>query len=116
ARVVKLARQEFTFLSDSAAKVEIALGDARLTLERESPQQLDVLAVDAFSSDAIPVHLITREALGVYLRHLKPDGIVVFHVSNRFLDLAPVVAGLAKDLGAHAVKILDRPDEDDQMK
>ena len=61
-----------------------------------------MLAVDAFSSDAIPVHLITREALGVYLRHVKPDGIVAFHVSNRFLDLIPVVARLAQEHGAHA--------------
>ena len=74
----------------------MALGDARLTLEREPPQGFDVLAVDAFSSDAIPVHLITREALGVYLKHVKPDGIVAFHVSNRFLDLIPVVARLAQ--------------------
>ena len=84
---------------DSAAKIELALGDARLSLEREPPQGFDVLAVDAFSSDAIPVHLITREALGIYLRHMKPDGIVAFHVSNRFLDLIPVVARLAQGAG-----------------
>lgn len=115
-RVSEVARREFSYLSDSAATVEIVIGDARLQLEREAPQHLDVLAVDAFSSDAIPVHLITREALAIYLRHLKPDGLVVFHVSNRFLDLAPVVAGIAKDLGVHTVNILDRPEEDDQTK
>ena len=68
-----------------------------------------MLAVDAFSSDAIPVHLITREALQLYLRHLKPDGIVAFHVSNRFLDLIPVVARLAKELNVHAVLVSTIP-------
>jgi spermidine synthase len=115
-RVMSIAQSEFTYLGDSAAKIELALGDARLTLEREAPQGFDVLAVDAFSSDAIPVHLITREALGTYLRHVKPDGIVAFHVSNRFLDLIPVVARLAKEHGAHAVLVRDDPDEDENHK
>ena len=115
-RVMSIAQSEFTYLGDSAAKIELALGDARLTLEREPPQGFDVLAVDAFSSDAIPVHLITREALGTYLRHVKPDGIVAFHVSNRFLDLIPVVARLAKEHGAHAVLVRDDPDEDEDHK
>ena len=92
------------------------LGDARLALEREAPRSFDVLAVDAFSSDAIPVHLITREALGVYLRHVKPDGIVAFHVSNRFLDLIPVVARLAKEHGAHAMLVRDDPDEEEDYR
>ena len=94
------------------------LGDARLALEREAPQDFDVLAVDAFSGDAIPVHLVTREALAVYLRNVKPDGIVAFHVSNRFLRLEPVVAGLARALGAHAVAVHDFPpdgEEDDGL-
>ncbi len=111
--VVEIARREFTFLSDSAARVEIALGDARLSLEREPPQGFDVLAVDAFSSDAIPVHLITREALATYLRHMKPDGIVAFHVSNRFLDLVPVVARISSEQGAQAMLVEDDPEEDD---
>ena len=114
ANVIHIARSEFTFLGDSGARIETALGDARLTLEREPPQGFDVLAVDAFSSDAIPVHLITREALQTYLRHIKPDGIVAFHVSNRFLDLIPVVARIAKEDGAHAVLIND--DENDDEK
>ena len=116
ARVIRIARSEFTYLEDSEATIEVALGDARLTLERESPQGFDVLAVDAFSSDAIPVHLITREALGVYLRHVRPDGIVAFHVSNRFLELAPVVARLAAEHGAHAVLVQDDPDESDATR
>src|SRR3954451_8367651 len=114
ANVIQIARSEFTFLGDSQAKVEIALGDARLTLEREPPQGFDVLAGDAFSSDAIPVHLITREALQTYVRDLKPDGIVAFHVSNRFLDLIPVVARLAKELNLHAALISDDPDDEDE--
>jgi len=112
ARVIRVAQSEFTYLGDSKAKVELVLGDARLALEREAPQGFDVLAVDAFSSDAIPVHLITREALGVYLKHVKPDGIVAFHVSNRFLDLIPVVARLAQEHGAHVALVRDDPDEE----
>ena len=110
--VVAIARNEFGYLGDSEAKIEIALGDARLTLEREAPEKFDVLAVDAFSSDSIPVHLITREALGVYLRHVKPDGIVAFHVSNRFLNLGPVVGQIAKASGAFAVNVYEKGDED----
>jgi SAM-dependent methyltransferase len=114
--VVRVARADFRYLSDTPAKVEIALGDARLTLEREPPQKFDVLAVDAFSSDAIPVHLITREALAVFLKHTGSDGIVAFHVSNRFLDLVPVVGRIAKENGAYAVLIRDDPDEDDERR
>ena len=75
------------------------LGDARLPLEREPPQNFDVLAIDAFSSDAIPVHLITSEAVAIYKRHMKPDGVIAFHVTNRFLDLVPVVEALARAHG-----------------
>ncbi|MEO8203158.1 MAG: fused MFS/spermidine synthase [Betaproteobacteria bacterium] len=110
--VVTIARRDFGYLGDSQAKVEVALGDARLTLEAEAPEKFDVLAVDAFSSDSIPVHLITREALAVYLRHMKPDGIVAFHVSNRFLNLGPVVAGIAKAVGAYAVNVYEKGEED----
>jgi SAM-dependent methyltransferase len=112
-KVIAIARSDFTYLSDSAAGIELALGDARLTLEREPPQGFDLLAVDAFSSDAIPVHLITKEALGVYLRHVKPDGIVAFHVSNRFLNLVPVVARLAKEHGVRVTLISDRGKDGD---
>lgn len=108
-RVIEFARTQFTYLADSAAKIELVLGDARLALEREAPQQFDVLAVDAFSGDAIPVHLITREALATYLRHVKPEGIVAFHLSNRFLDLVPVVARLARENGAQAMLVRDVP-------
>ena len=112
-QVVSVARSQFTFLSDSEAANEVVLGDARLSLEREPPQGFDLLAVDAFSSDAIPIHLITKEALAVYLRHVKPDGIVAFHVSNRFLSLVPVVARIAKENGAHAVLVSDKGKDGD---
>jgi len=112
-RVVSVARSQFTFLADSEAAHEVVLGDARLSLEREPPQGFDLLAVDAFSSDSIPIHLITREALAAYLRHMKPDGIVAFHVSNRFLSLVPVVARLAKEHGAHAVLVSDKGKDGD---
>ncbi len=115
-QVVKVANAEFSYLADSAARIEIALGDARLTLEREPPQRFDVLAVDAFSSDAIPVHLITREALGTYLKHVGEHGIVAFHVSNRFLDLIPVVARIASEQGAHAAIVRDDPDEEEDPR
>ncbi len=106
-QVIDTARKEFFFLSDSAAKIETVLGDARLAMEREAPQQYDVLVIDAFSSDAIPVHLITREAMAVYLRHLKPGGVLAIHITNRFLRLGPVVKRLADDQGLHAILIDD---------
>ena len=110
-RVIEIAQSEFTYLKDSKATIELSLGDARLSLEREPPHDFDVLAVDAFSSDAIPVHLITREAMMVYLRHVKPNGAVVFHVTNRFLKLAPVVKQIADNLGLHAALIVDDAEE-----
>jgi len=96
-QVLEVANSWFTFLKQSPAKTEIILGDARLSLESEPPQQFDVLAVDAFSGDAIPVHLLTKEAFAVYFRHLKPDGILAVHTSNTYLNLAPVVKLLAED-------------------
>jgi spermidine synthase len=97
ADVERLAREHFTFLSGSAADVQVVLGDARLSMEREASQGYDVLVLDAFSGDGVPVHLLTREAMVTYLRHLKPDGVIAFHITNRHLDMAPVVAGLARE-------------------
>ena len=91
-RVIRFATTLFTYLTDSPAHVEISLGDARLVLQRERPQNYDVLVLDAFSSDAIPTHLLTREAIALYLHHLRPDGILAFHVSSKVLRLVPVVA------------------------
>jgi SAM-dependent methyltransferase len=108
--VVDIARSDFTFISKSDANIEIALGDARLNLEREPPQGFDVLAIDAFSSDAIPVHLITSEALRAYRRHMRPGGIIAFHVTNRYLNLIPVVQQLAETQGLRAVLVTDDGD------
>jgi SAM-dependent methyltransferase len=108
--VLDIAQRDFSFLKDSDATIELVLGDARLSLEREPSQQFDVLAIDAFSSDAIPVHLITTQALEVYARHMKPDGVIAFHVTNRFLDLAPVVGLLAKSHGLNVLRIDDDGD------
>jgi spermidine synthase len=111
-KVVELARSEFSFLGDSPARVEVVLGDARLSLEREAGQNLDVLALDAFSSDAIPVHLLTSEAIQVYLRHLKPGGVLAVHISNRYLDLAPVVQQAARRLGLEVRQVVNDDDDD----
>ena len=100
--VVRLARGEggyFDYLQRARGAVNVVLGDARLSLESEAPNAFDVLALDAFSSDAVPVHLLTREAFALYARHLAPGGVLAVHVSNRFLDLAPVVTRLADDVG-----------------
>jgi SAM-dependent methyltransferase len=109
--VERLARHWFTFLHDSGAKTDVVLGDARLSLSSEAPQNFNVIVVDAFSGDAIPVHLLTREALALYRRHLRPDGIIVFHVSNQYIDLEPVIAGIAGDAGLHAVSVHSHGDE-----
>ncbi len=113
--VLALARTQFTYLRSSAAQLEFVLGDARLSLERElkahTPQRFDVLAIDAFSSDSIPVHLITREAVRLYMQHLAPDGVLAVHVSNRFLDLKPVLAHIAQVENLHVALVDDEPEE-----
>ena len=110
--VVRIAKEHFTFLKRTAAKVEIVMGDARLSMEREPPQNYDIIALDAFSSDAIPVHLLTREAFEIYLKHLKEDGYLAIHISNLFLDLEPVVKNAAKEFGLHHVTVWDENQED----
>jgi hypothetical protein len=112
-QVLTVAQRDFSYLRDSRARIEYALGDARLNLEREAPQRFDVLVIDAFSSDSIPVHLITREALAVYRRHMQPDGIIAFHLTNRYLDLPPVVKTLADAQGMPSALISHDPDEAD---
>lgn len=97
--MVRVAREHFTFLRDINAKYDIVLGDARLSLEREEPNSFDLLAVDAFTGDAIPVHLLTVEAIKLYLSHLKPGGVVAIHISNRYLNLRPVLGSAAAELG-----------------
>lgn len=109
--VVRLARTAFTFLADSAAECEVLTVDGRLGLERESPHAYDILAVDAFSGDAIPTHLLTREALLIYRRQLKPNGILAIHYSNLHFDLEPVLAGIARGSGMVGVRVLSPADE-----
>jgi hypothetical protein len=89
----------FTFLRDCPSEQRVVLGDGRLSLQRAGPGSFDMLILDAFSSDAIPVHLITREALALYRSKLGPDGLLLFHISNRYLDLHPVLGSLAEDAG-----------------
>jgi spermidine synthase len=111
--VEQLARTRFTYLARCPATLNIVMGDARLSMERElaenHPQAFDVLALDAFSSDSIPAHLLTKEAFTTYLAHLKPDGVIAVHTSNRYLDLEPVVQGLAANFGLRCVTIVDDP-------
>lgn len=92
-------RRVFTFLDRCAPKAQVVIGDARLKLAEVPPGSLDILVVDAFSSDAIPLHLLTDEAYDVYFRALAPDGLLLVHVSNRFIDLEPVLAALARERG-----------------
>lgn len=103
--VVRTARDYFTYLDDSEAEVEVVLGDARLSMEREAPQEFDILVLDAFSSDAIPVHLLTTEAFEIYRRHLKPDGVIAIHFTSRHLDLEPVLQQAAEHCGMEAAYI-----------
>jgi SAM-dependent methyltransferase len=109
--VLRISQTEFRFLRNCMAPHQVVLGDARLSLESEPSKQFDVLAVDAFSGDAIPVHLLTRESFALYWRHLKPDGILAVHVSNRFLSLGPVVALAAAEDGKRAMIISNVEDD-----
>ncbi len=109
--VVAVARKYFTYLSDAPSKVDVVMGDARLSLEREPPQNYDVLAVDAFSGDAIPLHLITQEAIDLYFKHLAPSGVLAVHVSNKFLNLPPVLERAAQARGLAIVMARDLDEE-----
>jgi len=110
--VVNIARQQFFFLKECPAENSIVLGDARLSLEREAPRNFDVLAVDAFSGDSIPVHLLTIQAFEEYKRHLKPDGILTVHVSNRYLALRKVVARVVREAGLYGFEIQNKDNDD----
>jgi len=113
--MVQVARNRFTFLAQCAPQVRIVLGDARLSLARQPANSIDILAVDAFSSDAVPMHLLTREALQVYGRAVQRNGIVLFHISNRYLDLKPVIADLAARGGWTAAMMQYVPEEDEEI-
>ena len=117
--VLALAKSHFGYLNAAPATLEFAIGDARLSMERElaagTPQKFDVLAIDAFSSDSIPVHLITREAIRLYMQQLAPGGVLAVHISNRFLDLKPVLANIAAAEGLQVRLVSDHPAEPASM-
>jgi len=100
-------RSEFTFFGHCAGDKEVLMGDARLTMEKQPPPSYDVLVIDAFSSDAIPVHLLTREVMQLYFKLLKPDGVLAVHISNRYLDLAPICLRGAEFVGKKATVVAD---------
>lgn len=103
--VIEFSRRHFTYLQRSAARIEVAEGDARLTLAREAPQEFDVLVIDAFSGDSIPAHLLTREAFALYRKHVRPGGVMAFHISNQYADLTPVVRALAAADGVSCTRM-----------
>jgi spermidine synthase len=104
--VVRIAKTPawFSYLADSAVQPRIVLGDARLSLAHSPSERFDLLLLDAFSSDSIPVHLVTREAFEIYKRHLGPEGLIVAHVSNRLLEIGPTIASIARSVGLEAVE------------
>lgn len=112
--VIAFAQEHFSFLNESLANIELVLGDARLELEREAAQDFDVLVLDAFSGDAIPVHLLTEQAMEIYRRHLTDEGVLAIHISNLYFDLQPVVQGLAESQDLHVCfvegRALESPD------
>jgi hypothetical protein len=108
--VLELATRHFSFLKATQAKVEHVIGDGRLTLEREPPRGFDLLAIDAFSGDAVPMHLLTREAMAIYVKHLKPGGAIVFQATNRFVNLMPVIRRLADEFGMQTRWVDDEPE------
>jgi spermidine synthase len=112
-KVVEIAQETFSFLSiikESEGDYEVVMGDARLSLESETAQNYDIITVDAFSGDSIPVHLLTREAATIYLKHLHPDGYIAFHISNRYVDLMPVVYDIARQNGLELVSYQNKAD------
>jgi spermidine synthase len=108
-QMTRVAVESFTYLGDSAAAIEIIPGDGRLSMESElesgKPQNYDVIVLDAFSGDSVPIHLLTKEAFEMYLRHLAPGGVIAVNISNRYVDLTRVMAGLSKEFDLH-VRIL----------
>lgn len=108
--VIDIAQKNFSFLARTPATTEIIVGDARLQMEREPDQRFDMLVVDAFSGDSVPIHLLTLEAFAQYLRHLKPGGVLAVHITNRFLDLRPVIKTAAKHFGKD-VRLVESPSD-----
>jgi hypothetical protein len=114
-KVVEVAEKDFTFLSKSKANVSVVVGDALISMQNEPPQNYDVLVLDAFSGDAIPVHLLTKEAFEVYVDHMAKDGLIAVHISNKYLDLRPVLWALADHFGFESTAILSSAIEEDKV-
>lgn len=110
--VEPIARNAFTYIRESGAQIDVVKGDARTSLKSEPPQRFDVLVVDAFSGDAIPLHLLTAEALALYRKHLAPGGIVAFHISNQHVNLGPAIALLARNAGMQAMRVSSMAQEE----
>ncbi len=102
-KMYDLAKNDFTYLKDAKGSVDVLLGDARIVLDKQDGQKYDILLVDAFSSDSIPVHLITKEAFDIYKKHMKNDGIILFHISNNYLSLEKVLKKIADNEGLKSV-------------
>ncbi|WP_106639072.1 fused MFS/spermidine synthase [Allosphingosinicella vermicomposti] len=117
-KMARLARDSgyFTFLANCAPDARIVLGDARIRLTEQPPQGFDILAIDAFSSDSVPMHLLTREALQVYGRALQQKGIALFHISNRYIELEPVIAKAARDGGWQATLMTYSPNDAEEAE
>jgi len=110
--VVDMAREFFTYLTDAEGELETVIADGRIALEREEPQRFDVLVLDAFSGDAIPTHLLTKECGELYMKHLNADGILAIHITNRHVNLMPVCNGLANEFGLTAVSAISMKNSD----
>lgn len=108
-QILEVANTEFSYLRDSKATIARVLGDARLSLEREDGHGFDVMVIDAFSSDSVPMHLLSAEAMEVYLKHLAPDGVIAFNVTNRYLNLTPPIQRIAQEYGLVSAYISDEP-------
>lgn len=108
--VIQVAERDFRFLAESEAQTAVLLGDGRLSLEREAPRAFDVIVLDAFSDDSIPIHLLTREAVRTYFQRLREGGLLAIHITNRYLDLDPVVAAQAAALGKQILLIHNQED------
>lgn len=115
-----LAKKYFSYVSNSKSKTDVVIGDGRISLERElnktGSNMFDVLGVDAFSGDAVPIHLLTKEAMDLYLKHLKKDGILAFHISNKYLNLVPVMKGLTMHSGIPFYGFVQKGDSDNLLK
>jgi hypothetical protein len=109
--VERIARELFTYLRETPAHADVVLGDARFSINRDNSGPYDVLVLDAFSGDAVPVHLLTQQALTLYRRHLTPDGILAFHISSQYLNLEPVLAREAQQAGMRSVTVHSAGDE-----